>query len=1131
MNPIDAPPPDSVEREAVLDPARSFIVQAPAGSGKTELLIRRILKVLPTLDAPEELLAITFTRKAAAEMRQRLFDALESARSQAASQASPDAMQRRRLASAVLEHDRRKDWRLLDNPSRLQVHTIDAFCGRLCRRMPLAGGANAARGGTEETSALYREAARRTLRMLAEGPQWLAPLRHLMSHLDNDLGSAESLLVGMLQSRELWLRHVAAASSPRLERETLEAALRGMIEDHLARVVESFPAQLAPELVSLARYAGNSLSAAGQQGGVASLAQLHGFPGQRAEDLGRWLALSDFLLTGGGTVRSAKPLGVKEGFPINDAGLAGTVAREMKRRMTDLLEAVAARGEFVEVLAAVRELPPPAYGEAQWQALASQLQVLPWLAAQLMVVFVEHGQVDHAAVMRAAIDALGTEDEPTDLGLSLDHRIRHILVDEFQDTSHGQFQLLERLTAGWEAGDGRTLFLVGDPMQSIYRFREADVGLYVRARDHGVGGLRLQPVTLRANFRAHAGLVTWINEHFARALPRTDDMDTGAIAYSPCVAVLPAIPGAAVGVRVITQGGLRAEAQETARILEQVRREHPDGSVAVLVAGRRQLVEVLVALRESAIPVSAVEIERLASRPVVRDLHALTRALLHPADRLAWLSVLRAPWCGLRLADLEIVARTEVAGGDTVPQALARGSWRQDTSADGRIRLERVMGILLDSLANRDRGSARRLVEDTWLALGGPATAGSEQDLCDAEAYLALLGSVESAEGWIDTGQLQERMDKLYAQALPAAPGTVQVMTIHGAKGLEFDTVVVPGLGSRRPNSDSRLLCWLERARPGGGADLLLAPVGRRLPEEDGVYRALSRVERRRDENERDRLLYVAATRARRALHLLGVVRPNSKTGELAPVAGSLLSRLWPALGGVFQETPEGVPAAAPRPPCDYALGRLPLAWRPPPPLPAVGMNLTAASSPSSQEIEFSWASRTARLVGVVVHGVLQRLAGVVPLPTQRDLEGMSAYLRARLRSVGVAESALEGALGSTRQALRAVLGDTRGRWLLEPHAEAACEWRMTASIDNRLVSIAIDRTFVDVQGVRWVIDYKTGGHEGAGREAFLDSEQARYREQLERYARVLRLAGETRPIRLALYFPLLPGWREWASV
>ncbi len=164
-------------------------------------------------------------------------------------------------------------------------------------------------------------------------------------------------------------------------------------------------------------------------------------------------------------------------------------------------------------------------------ALAALSRLLARAAAELQQAFARHGRVDYTFVMGAAREALAEAGEPTDLALRTGLSLRHILVDEFQDTSLAQFQLLATLTASWEEGDGRTLFVVGDPMQSIYRFREAEVGLFLAARDAGIGQVPLTPLRLRRNFRSAPQLVEFCNTLFAQVFPAADDLRAGAVAY------------------------------------------------------------------------------------------------------------------------------------------------------------------------------------------------------------------------------------------------------------------------------------------------------------------------------------------------------------------------------------------------------------------------------------------------------------------------------------------------------------------------------------------------------------------------------------------------------------------------
>src|SRR5712672_3193948 len=195
-------------------------------------------------------------------------------------------------------------------------------------------------------------------------------------------------------------------------------------------------------------------------------------------------------------------------------------------------------------------MPPPRYEDRQWEALEAIPALIFPAVSHLKIIFGETGKADFTELAHGALRALGSVDDPSDLLLSLDQRISHILVDEFQDTSFSQFELIAKLTSGWTGtheagGDGRTLFRVGDPMQSIYRFREAQVALFIQAKHAGLGALRLEPLTLSTNFRSQQGIVEWVNASFSRVLPAAEDETSGAVVYSPSSANEPALPGPA----------------------------------------------------------------------------------------------------------------------------------------------------------------------------------------------------------------------------------------------------------------------------------------------------------------------------------------------------------------------------------------------------------------------------------------------------------------------------------------------------------------------------------------------------------------------------------------------------------
>src|SRR5690606_30478367 len=217
------------------------------------------------------------------------------------------------------------------------------------------------------------------------------------------------------------------------------------------------------------------------------------------------------------------------GFPPRDDG--------QKQQMLELLNLLEEQPCLETELHSVRELPDPQYTDEQWNVLLALLQLLPLAVAELKTLFNEHGATDHTKVAVAADAALGNLDEPGDMGLLLDFAIRHLLIDEMQDTSIAQYRLIEKLVSGWQPGDGRTLFCVGDPMQSVYRFRDAEVGQFLLARERGIGPVSLQPLLLRQNFRSGEHLVHWYNRVFGEMFPPEDDVTAGAIAYSASVPV------------------------------------------------------------------------------------------------------------------------------------------------------------------------------------------------------------------------------------------------------------------------------------------------------------------------------------------------------------------------------------------------------------------------------------------------------------------------------------------------------------------------------------------------------------------------------------------------------------------
>ena len=1116
--------PDQSARDRALSIAESFIVQAPAGSGKTELLIQRYLALLGQVDAPEEILAITFTRKAAGEMRERILSALDEA---AEAQSPPAGHKRvtRDLASRVLARNEEKGWKLLESPSRLRVMTIDAFNGLLSRYLPLLSKSGGTVRVSDDPGKLYREAARRTLRTAGQKSKEGRSAYRLLQHLDNDFLQAERMLTSLLARRDHWLSHVVgqSAQNESTRRSLLEKSIRNQVELSLAKIATCVAASIDAELPTLAAYAATTLAEQEIASPILACRDLSEFPPADADALGTWRGLAELLLTKANDWR--KSLNKNCGFPPG-----GKIEKE---RMTALLDSLREDEVLREAIAELRILPDPVYSDQQWQILGALISMLPYSVAELDATFRSLGETDYVAVSQAAHVAMGEVDDPGDLALAMDYRLHHVLVDEFQDTSRSQFALLEKLVAGWEHGDGRTLFCVGDPMQSIYGFREADVGLYLKARSDGIGDRNLEPLQLLANFRSDHGLVDWTNDTFADVLPDSEDARSGAVPFVHAQPILDAADEAPVVIRSLIGEGADREARLLLDTITEIRDKTPVATIAILVRARTHLVAIAPLLRKKGIPFQAVEIEKLDESPTVQDLMSLTRALCHPGDRTAWLSMLRAPFCGLRLADLLVLARDR---DRTLWEVITDAAAWQDLGNDAVLRLTRIRDVLALALAERGRRRLHRLVEGAWVALGGAAVSG-ETELEDARSYFSLLSRLDRGCDLDDVSALEQQLESLFAAPDAGAGPELQLMTIHKAKGLEFDHVILPGLQRTVRRGSRALLHWLEPLRENSGADLLLAAAAEKGAKADPLQDYLAHLESRRQDLELGRLLYVAVTRARHRLHLFAQLTPELMEGTRSPSGGSFLALLWPVMSAAFRSgvthlrDDEETVAETSRLPCSR---RINVDWEMPSLRPALVLRGDNEQDAAGKDnIQFDWAGRSLRAIGIAVHRLLERIAsdGAEGWNEQRITDHHTT-VRSLLSEAGVPSGELEAACKVAHKALTNTLDDKRGRWILSAgHLDSGSEVPLAGVIDGEMIHVVLDRSFVDSDGTRWIIDFKTGQHSGADLPGFMDREQERYRAQLETYARLMSALRPAEPIRVALYYPMHKEWREWAAM
>ncbi|MGC1921675.1 MAG: 3'-5' exonuclease, partial [Acidobacteriaceae bacterium] len=985
-------------------------------------------------------------------------------------------------------------------PQRINIGTIDSLCSKIVGRLPVLSRLGAEMRPVDDAGDLYLLAAQSTLKEMGGSDSRLSQAaRELLLHLDNRMENAVKLLADMLRTRDQWGRvfpieeEYSDEELDALISEKFEEPLRQACEETLQRAAAILPEKMWKQIFDLGRYAADQLEGSKYKNIFRELTGTDGVPSYTAENHGAWKAIARLLLTEDCTLRKSGGVRATIGFPAQQPHTQAFKA---------LLDSLSGEDDLVRALAKVAKLPPAGYTEQQRVILRSSFLLLRRAAAELKVAFAQAGRTDFVEIALAAGHAL--DDEPDSLALAFGMEMQHLLVDEMQDTSLTQFQLFSQLVGGWD-GHSQTVFLVGDPKQSIYRFRHVAVELFARARRDGVGGVLLKPIRLRSNFRSRQSLVQQTNDAFAQIFAHEAQDDVDAVEFEASEAAhleeeterLFWHPHVRLAQPQGSDDGLEdpcaIEARQICDVIEQARNlksgERPL-SIAILVRARTHVASILQEMRTRNIPYRAIEMDSLPDRQPILDVMTIARCLLHPADRVAWLAALRAPWCGLTLADLLALCGNDDLEGSAKTVAELFRERSSYLSEERNERAARVMQAM--NAAQQQSGKQRfsTLVRRTWHTLGGQhcIPAGEWPTV---QEFFRMLDKLESESGWPTASQIEEKVLKLYAPAGGTEQAPVEVLTLHKAKGLEWDVVLLPGLHRTVPANESRLAEWMEQvlAATDEGGDavsrVLLAPIKHASEEEEPINKWIRQASAQRDREELKRLLYVGCTRARQQVHLfgqckegkngLGNVRRQTLLHTAWPVAQANFTRHWRtqqdgvASGGVVVEMPartevfttslltgkvESIAAAEDLPGSNRVVPlsnfqRLRSDWNPPAALADIPMSSAPAwqdgigdpdNDDDTSPFQRPQGSWRARVFGTVLHAFMEPLADILKQNSDestrvRSIDALSQPIRLQLLSSG--HPPKEAARDAARivAALRNVAADEHGRWILSEHS------------------------------------------------------------------------------------------------
>gem|GEM_PF-43069 len=1267
---------DAEARASCLDIQHSFIVQAPAGSGKTELLIQRILKLLSVADEPESILAITFTRKAASEMRNRIIAALRAAqdllesyqindrdtlinsintliaegsnseKAKLNSKAlNPKVSQRTstpinsiievlanksnheqltlHLAFSVIKQNAEKQWHLLENPNRLQLKTIDSFCSSIVFQLPILSGLGGKFSISEHADELYMECSRNFIKTLENGKPWSPALERLLYYLDIRSEQLEKLFSSMLAKRLQWFPFIAEFQKNRqqnnglaknqLLRKHMEEALNDINRSHIDKILYSPALQLLHELDSLLSFCSENVEE------VSPIYLLRNCPPISSltnTDLTLWKSISHLLLTKSGTWRSVKGVSKKIGFPPEKK----EPAISKKKSFQNLLEELKHYPDFEILLKELRDLPSPTIDDIQLNITADICECLYVLLGYLQVLFQEHQLIDFNELQIKARDALSPDldllapqeslahNKPA--LMALDSKLQHILVDEYQDTSNSQLELLSHLISQWQyQNDGKTLFLVGDPMQSIYRFREANVGVFLQAQKNGIQNLSLCPLKLSNNYRSELGIIKWVNHIFSNSFPKHDNYHTGAIQYSPSIAFHHPIQNQKL-IHTTTEQkhteqnlpALNTVNNETAteshiirfehdidqasellgkRLCERISQIHAQNSkhniqesIAILVRSKSHANYIIQSLKENNIPYQGLEIDVLSNCPHVLNLIHLCCAIVDLSDELSWFGLLRSSLIGIPNDDLLILQGSSITEHqpiaftclDTIKKTLLQLNI-SDTSK--RI-LKRQLPIIKKARVALESQNIPWVIESCWLTLGGAATVESIY-LEDCQNFFELLQERDSKKQRIDHKSLHKACERLFAAPSISQNNPISIMTIHKSKGLEFDHVFLPHLEKGTRSDEKQLLNWSIYEDKQKKPYFLLAPFlpSHSTKKNDLMYDYLSRIEKKKIQNESIRLLYVATTRAKKKLYLYAQLphKIDNESGELIqknPASNSLLALIWQTLkietihyhsmeSKIFSVNNNKTETEKK----NYQLKRLSADWCNIPILTCSNTDIFSISKKEKyknkkltkqqedeQSIKFLLQKPNLNaLLGTLVHNCIRQYIEATESERKKywinnnKLNHFHNHWKRFIQSEKVFDkNNIDNIIKNCEICMQNLLADTKNSWIFDNKlTQSECELNLyyqTNSSDNRhenslsnnkeLSSIKhfiVDRSFI-YQEKRWIIDYKTTEPDTSQTlDSFYKLQKEKYLKQLSQYA--LAFQGlENRLQVLALYFP-----------
>jgi len=1033
-------------REKATGPG-SFILEAPAGSGKTSILSKRFLSLLLQVKKPTEIIALTFTNKAAQEMKNRIRSALKD---------SQNDEILNKIIHKIKGYAEKLNWDQ-NFEDQLRIMTIDKLALQVINQAPILDSAGLNYQTDENPDEIYIQAINESLNQSNVASA-------ILDYVENDQRKLSAQLINILKKRDQWLTDLTFYVDKDLEE--IKSEYINYANQEQEQICSQIKDELGKDIIHDIQLIMQSIR-----------------PEIKKIDFQFWLAFSNLVLTKEGSFR--KQFDKRHGIPNDEAG------KQLKIKIDNLLLKLNNKNSILYQLNQVNYcnnfinfLP----------LLPDLILLLIDINQRLMTLFTKLRTFDFSQIILNASHVL----EQSNLALILDEKITHILVDEFQDTNYAQLKFIELLTQNFAGDPEKTFFAVGDPMQSIYRFRKAEVEIFKKIQlQQRLGDLHVSPLQLKTNFRSNQKIIEWLNTNICHLFPATDNIELGSIAFNASIVGKNEDTGTGIKPHTLIIDSdnndtiYQTEAIYVAKLLQTVKQKNPAYKIAVLTRSRSHLNELLTTIKRDFkdLPIQALEIKSITNNQTFEDIYMLTKALFNFDDKIAWMALLRSPIIGLKNRELALLFQNNhhlntwsILNDHDLLKTLNEQSIK---------RLHKLIIIIKNNIDLRGRVSQRYFIESIWRQLNGDKAMINFEDMHVVDNFLNLVDQSSHNLLSIDFTRLEKLIDETYISDIDSHPNPIQFLTIQKSKGLEYDAVIIPNMNKTTVNEPHSLFLMDKK---------LISMIN--MSNEPNLYDYHRYKEKERLRNEYSRLLYVAITRAKHECHIITSISKDKIDSPSPCNDGSFASLLWPSINKDLIEIKpnsqqnsynEFVPKLR-RLKDHFFEGNLKI-------------NNEIYDGQHKVYINQSFSNLEIE-IGTILHKILELIVKK-QLFINNLLENSLNYFEDYFTHSRFSKDDTSYAIEQIKIAIHKLKTTQDGQWITNQFEDDLSEMKYSIDDLGQSISLIPDRTFIE-NNVRWIVDYKFT------KNSDLEKVALSYRSQLEDYKKIYE---HDLNINLAIYF------------